>query len=334
MARTEFGTGGPVVDVHAHTVLEGVFGTAGPHGPELVEGAEPHFRSGGHTLYGVQYRGSVFMDVDVRLAAMDAAGIDHQVLSPNPLYYFHHVDAATAVPFATRHNDLLAATVEGQPRLDGLALLPLQDPDAACAELERAVTAGGLRGAYVGTHAPRQLDDAAFDDLWATFVELEVPLFLHPAPDAVDAPDPDSRLARWDLDLILGFAHDETLAVATLVYGGVLRRHPDLQVCLSHGGGATAFLYGRMAAAARQRPWAPEWLRPPGAFDALLSRLWFDCHVHDRRTLDLLVDVVGEDRVVFGTNFGGWDQGTTAIVDTGSPIHANTRRLLGMGEPA
>lgn len=321
---------GPVVDIHAHVVLEGLFGAAGRHGPELHEGERPAFRSGGHTLHGVTYRGSVFMDVDARLVAMDASGIDHQVLSPNPLYYFHHIDPATAVPFARQHNDLLAAEVGGRPRLDGLALLPLQDVDASCAELERAVREVGLRGAYVGTHSPRQLDDPAFDDLWATFVDLGVPLFLHPGPDAVDAPNPDPRLRRWDLDLILGFAHDETLAVATLIYGGVLHRHPDLQVCMSHGGGSTPFLYGRMAAAARQRPWAPDWLRSPGAFEDLLSRLWFDCHVHDPRALDLLEDVVGADRVVFGTNFGGWDQGTTAVAGARPTIHQNTRRLLGM----
>lgn len=322
----------PIVDVHAHTVLEGVFGSAGEHGPELVEGAASLFRSGGHQLHGVRYRDSVFMDVDARLRAMDEVGIDRQLLSPNPLYYFHHIDPATAIPFAIRHNDLLAALVEDQPRLDGLALLPLQDPEAACAELERAVGVGGLCGAYVGSRSTRELDDPAFDELWATFVDLDVPLFLHPAPDAVDAPSPDPRYGRWDLDLILGFAHDETMAVATLVYGGVLQRFPSLQVCVSHGGGATPYLVGRMASAARRRPWSPEWLRPDGAFEEQVSRLWFDGHVQDDRARRLLVEVVGEDRVVFGTNFGGWDQRGITVAPREAPIHVNTRRLLGMAD--
>lgn len=318
-----------VIDIHAHAVLEGVFGMAGNHGPELVEGESPHFRSGGHVLEGVKYRGSPFMDVDVRLQQMDDAGIDRQILSPNPLYYFHNIDPGTAVPFAKHHNELLAQLVAAHDRLDGLALLPLQDPDAAVAELRLGVQELGMVGAYVGTRTTRELDDAAFDPLWATFVELDVPLFLHPAPDAVDAPTQDPRLARWDLDLILGFPYDETLAVATLIYGGVLERHPNLDVCISHGGGASPYLYGRMAAAARHRPWSPDWLRSDGQFDRYLRRLWFDCHVHDERALRLLADVAGSDRLVYGTNFGGWDQGGTDILGRLAPdIHANTARLL------
>jgi aminocarboxymuconate-semialdehyde decarboxylase len=319
-----------VIDIHAHAVLEGVFGAAGPYGPELLEGPEPRFRSGDHVLHGVRYRGSPFMDVDARLERMEAVGIDRQVLSPNPLYYFHHVDPAIANGFARQHNDLLAGLVADQPRLDSLALLPLQDPDAAVMELDRSVRELGMLGAYVGTRTTRELDDPAFDDLWGQFIALGVPLFLHPAPDAVDAPTRDPRLSRWDLDLLIGFAYDETIAVATLIYGGVLHRHPDLQVCISHGGGAAPFLYGRMAAAAGKRPWSPEWLREHGEFERQLRSMWFDCHVHDPRAVRLLEEVVGLDRMVYGTNFAGWDEGGGDVLGERTPaIHANTRRLLG-----
>lgn len=319
----------PVVDIHAHVVLEETFDTAGSLGPEQLSGTSPKFRSGGYVLEGVQYTGTPFTDVGLRLERMDDAGIDRQVLSPNPLTYFHHADGPTAVSFARRHNDLLAELVGSQPRLSGFAQLPLQDPDAAVEELRRCVTELGLLGAYVGNRTTRELDDPAFDELYETFVDLDVPLFLHPAPDAVDSPTVDPRLGRWDLELVLGFAYDEAIAVATLVYGGVLHRHPELDVCLSHGGGMTSALQGRLRAAARSRSWAPDWLREEGAFDRLLRRLWFDCHVHDPDVLALLADTVGSDRLVFGTNFGGWDQGGS--MDFGrlaGPIHANTRRLL------
>lgn len=321
----------PLIDIHAHVVLEGTFGTAGRYGPELLEGDTPRFRAADYVLEGVRYRGSPFMDVDVRLERMDAAGIDRQALSPNPLTYFHFIEPGLAVDFCRRHNDLLAELVAGHPdRLLGFAALPLQDLDATLAELGRAVNDLGLVGAYAGTeHTGRDLDDPALDALYEGCVDLDVPLLLHPAPDGVDRPARDPRLARFDLDLSVGFAYDETLAVATLIYGGVLHRHPRLDVCVSHGGGATPYLYGRLAAAARMRPWSPEWLRADGAFDGLLRRIWFDSHVHDPRSRRLLAEVCGTDRLVYGTNLGGWDQGGTPdLGDLDAPIRANTARLL------
>lgn len=321
----------PVIDVHAHVVLDATMGAAGRYGPELVDGHPPAFRAGDYVLRGVAYRGSAFMDVDVRLAAMDAAGIDRQVLSPNPLTYFHFVEADVARAFCRRHNDALAALVAGHPeRLLGLAALPMQDPPAAIDELRRAVGELGLAGAAIGpAFAGHELDDPALDRFYATCVELDVPLFIHPAPEGTGGCLHDPRLTRFDLDLLAGFAHDETVAVATLIFGGVLDRHPQLDVCVSHGGGATPYLYGRLAAAARERPWAPDALREPGGFEAALRRLWFDCHVHDPRALRLLVDVCGTDRVAFGTNFAGWDQGTAMdLGELDGPIRLATARLL------
>ena len=92
-----------IIDFHAHVVLEETFGAAGEHGPELTiaEDGRPLFRAGGYRLHGVRYRGSPFMDAEVRLAAMDRAGIDCQVLSPNPLTYFHFIDVPSAVAFCS-----------------------------------------------------------------------------------------------------------------------------------------------------------------------------------------------------------------------------------------
>ena len=109
----------------------------------------------------------------------------------------------------------------------------------------------------------------------------------------------------------LDFAAQETLAVATLIYGGVLDRHPGLDICLSHGGGGTALLVGRMAKGARKRPWSPAALRPEGAFEQRLKRLWFDTHVDHPQIVSLLTAVVGGDHLVYGTNFAGWDEPDT-----------------------
>ena len=324
----------PRIDIHAHVVFEALAGLAGEHGPEQLEGEQPRYRAGGYVLEGVRYSGTIFTDFDVRLAAMDAAGIDRQVLSPNPLTYFHNIPAERAAAFCRRGNDLMAEAVARHPdRLLGSAALPLQDVDAALAELDRAVRELGLVGPYIGSElGGRTLDDPAFDPFYEALVDLDVPLFVHPCPDGIDRPVRDERRARWDLDLLLGFAYDETLAVAALVYGGVFERHPDLDVCISHGGGAAPYLFGRMAAAATKRRWSPERLRQPGAFADELRHIWYDCHVHDERALHLLAEVCGTERLVYGTNFGGWDQGGAMdLGDLDAPIRDNTARLLRLG---
>lgn len=320
-----------VIDVHAHAVLEGSLGAAGDAGPELGErDGVPFYRVGDYVLNGVPYRGSPFMDVDARLRAMDVYGIDRQLLSPNPLTYFTNADADVAVGYCRRHNAELAELVAEHPdRLMGAAQLPMQDIDAATAELERSVRELGLIAAYVDTDPCRPLDDPAMDDFYACVRDLDVPLFLHPTSVGETGPPDDPRLRRFDLDLLLGFAYSETLAVAALVFGGVLERHPELDVCISHGGGTIQTLAGRFARAAQKRRWASERLRSEG-FMAVLGRIWFDTHLHSDLALRGLAEQVGTDRLVFGTNFAGWDAdepGALPVVP-GADLTANARRLL------
>ncbi|HEY0777511.1 MAG TPA: amidohydrolase family protein [Gemmatirosa sp.] len=322
-----------VIDVHAHAVLPMAEGAAGGVGPESGTGPDgrPFYRVGDYVLRGVNYAESPFTDVDLRLAAMDAAGIDLQVLSPNPITYFNDLPIADATAFARAHNDALAQLVNKHPdRLLATAQLPVQDVAAAVAEARRAVRDLAMVGVYVDTDpAGRTLDDPALDPLYAALVDLDVPLFVHPSPLGSAGPADDARLRRFDLDLLLGFAYDETLAVAALVFGGVLERHPGLDVCVSHGGGAAAFVSGRFARAVAKRPWASAALKQHG-FEHYYRRIWFDTHVHDDRSLELLIAHAGTERLVFGTNFAGWDSGAAERPDArlGATLASNATRLL------
>ncbi len=320
-----------VIDVHAHVVLDASMGAAGRFGPEIGAAPDgtPTFRVGDYKLIGVRYRGSAFMDAAVRLRQMAEAGVDFQLLSPNPLTYFSHIDPPDAVAFCRAHNDALAAQLAAHPgRLAGLAALPTQDLGASVEELHRAVSDLGLWGAQIGTDNAEPLHAPAFDALYAACVKLDVPLFIHPAPAGLDGPPGDLNLKRFDLDLVAGFASQETIAAATLVFGEVLERHPALDVCLSHGGGTIAFLAGRLAQAARKRPWAPASLKPDGAFEAMLAKLWFDTHVNDDLSLELLERRVGTERLVYGTNFAGWDAPDRAHHAPPAPNLANNARRL------
>lgn len=321
----------PVVDIHAHAVLEETFGTAGTYGPELFDDdGVPVFRIGDYRLRGVRYRGSAFMDVEVRIAAMDRSGIGWQLLSPNPLTYFHYIPAPEATAYCRRHNDALAALAARYPdRLGAAVALPMQDIGAAIAELRRAVGELGMMAAYIGTDFPHGLDDQAMDPFYETVTDLDVPLFIHPAPAGIDGPPGSPALQRYELDIMAGFTAQETVAVATLVFGGVLHRHPKLDICISHGGGAAALIWGRLEHATHKRAWVPDHLKAEGAFAEQMRRLWFDIHMHDDRAVQLLAERVGTERFVYGTNFAGWD---APAVFTPPAINAsladNARALL------
>ena len=329
-----------VVDLHAHVVLQETMGAAGEFGPFLGQHPDgmPFFQVGAnYRLDGVRYVGSPFMDVALRLRRMTERGIDFQVLSPNPLTYFHFIPDADAIRYCRVHNDAVAAIVRSHPeRLAAFAAVPLQAPQAAADELRRAVTELGLVGAAFGTDTRLALDAPALDVLYDEAVRLNVPLSIHPGPAGIDGPPGDPALKRFDLDIIAGFAAQETLAVATLIYGGVLDRHPKLDILFSHGGGATALLMGRMAKGARKRPWSPAALRPDGAFEERLQRLWFDTHVDHPQVLALLAAAVGREHLVYGTNFAGWDEpdAPSAGAPGGAAAHIapdladNARRLL------
>lgn len=269
------------------------------------------------------------MDPDLRLEAMDLAGLDYQLLSPNPLTYFHFIEPAAGQTFCRIHNDALAQIVAARSeRLGAFAAIPMQDIGFAIEETERAISELGMYAPYIGTDFGRPLNDPSLDRFYAKLTELNVPLFIHPAPAGIDGPTGDANLKQFDLDIIIGFAAQETIATCTLIYGGVLERHPELDICLSHGGGATGYVFGRMASAAQKRPWASEAMRQDGAFEALLHRLWFDIHVHDDDSVALLKRKVNPDKLVFGTNFAGWDQQPGNIREQAAPYANNARRLL------
>jgi aminocarboxymuconate-semialdehyde decarboxylase len=321
-----------VIDVHAHVRLNSTTGAAGRHGPEFGEDTDgtPWYRVGNYKLIGVRHTASPFTDPELRIQRMDRDGIDFQVVSPSPLTYFHHIESDEAVAFCQRHNDACAELVKNHSqRLGGLAALPMQDPAAACEELERAVTELGLWGAAIGTEFGEPLHSEKLDPLYQKFVDLDVPLFLHPAPSGIDGPPGDPNLKRFDLDVVIGFAGQESIAVATLIFGGVLERHPALDIWISHGGGGIPMLAGRLAQAARKRPWATAEIKKDGAFEQALTRLWYDAHVTDPSALSLLRKWVGNDRIVYGTNFAGWDQPEDGHHHDIDPSWAdNARRLL------
>ena len=318
-----------VIDVHAHVVFEALNGSAGHYGPEagIDEQGVRFFRIGGYTMKPISYGGTVFTDLDLRISHLDRLGIDIQVLSPNPLTFFHGIEPAIATDFCHQHNQLMAGTVAAAPdRLVGLAALPMQDLPAACEELEHAVSALNLKGAMIGTDIPQGFACQSLDALYQKLTDLDVPLFIHASSTDGVGGLKDDRLSQHNLSLSLGYAQEETLAVAQLLLGGVLDRHPTLDVCVSHGGGAAAFLAEKMDQLAQVDPAASESVKRNG-FGHELQNLWFDTHVKGEVAATALRHYAHEDKLVFGTNLGGFDTPEALSADA-ARLSQNARRLL------
>jgi aminocarboxymuconate-semialdehyde decarboxylase len=195
-------------------------------------------------------------------------------------------------------NEQLAALKRAHPdRFFPLASVPLQAPEAAAQELERAVKQLGLSGAGVGTSAgPRQLDEPEMDVFWAKVQELDVPVMFHPTQRLM-LPE----LGRYYLVNFVGNPLDGTIAITRLVFGGVLERFPRLKLVFCHGGGYAPYQWGRYdhGWAARQEPKE----RIQKAPSTYLRKMYFDTITHSTSALEYLVQEFGADHVVLGTDY-------------------------------
>ena len=246
-------------------------------------------------------------DVRQRLADLDAMGVDVQVVGPMPMHHYW-AGPDLALRLALTVNEAVAAHCAQAPdRLRGLGTVPLQHPGLAVAELERAVGEYGLLGASVSTTVNgRELADPAHDPVWAAAQDLGALVFLHPWGCSLGA-----RLATRYLGNTVGQPVETTVALSHLIFTGVLDRFPRLRLVVAHGGGYLPTYLGRSDHAWQRRPDARGCAEPPSAY---LRRLWFDALVYTPGGLRHLVEAVGGDRVVLGTDYP-FDMGVTDPVE-------------------
>jgi aminocarboxymuconate-semialdehyde decarboxylase len=236
-----------------------------------------------------------FFDVEAKHREMDRLGIDAAVLSLSPTLFFYWLDAAATADFCRRANDSLAKFVAGSDRLEGVAVVPLQDPDAAAMELRRAVRDLSLRGAEIGTTMEKvPLDDRRFDPFFAAAAELDVPVILHPYYVGTRP-----NLTDFYMTNLTGNPLETCIAASRLILSGFLDRHPRLKIVLVHAGGFMPFQIGRLDHGFRVRPETKAITAAPSSY---LRRFWYDTITHAGTPLKFLIDLVGADRVVFGTD--------------------------------
>jgi aminocarboxymuconate-semialdehyde decarboxylase len=331
------------IDVHSHVTPPGVMGKAGRYGPERwAEGGRSYLRVGEHistvkldpdlvAKHGENADISLLSPMSMgtpqmRLAEMDAKGIDIIGVTIAPLFYFYWAEPEIGVPFAQLANDALAGYVAGSGgRLFYMATLPMQDVAAAAAEVDRAL-ASGAKAINVGgiNLAGRELDDEAFYPIWDKVQAADVPVFLHPYPEhlAKGAEVTDDYNMSW----IVGYPYQEMFGFCRLILGGVFDHFPDLKVYITHGGGFAPYQWGRLVKFA---PYMPG-VKAQKPFEDYLHNFYFDVLLHSPRERKFLIDFAGTDNVVFGSNYGSpQDQATFDFIEDLGYTTADTQKMTG-----
>jgi aminocarboxymuconate-semialdehyde decarboxylase len=239
-----------------------------------------------------------FQDADAKVEGMDRRGIDISVISVSPVVFFYWLAADAGLKAARILNDGIARMVAARPdRLRGMATLPMQDADAAVAELERAVKEHGFRAVELGCRVRGELlSEPRFRPVLRRAQELGVFIFTHP----YIAGSLPADLNCYYLGNLAGLPFDTALMAAHLMFGGALDELPKLNVILAHGGGHLPYQIGRLAHGYEVRKEARA--KTPNSPAALLRRFYFDALTHDADALRFLVGKAGADRVMIGTD--------------------------------
>ena len=235
-----------------------------------------------------------------RLADMDSLGVDVHVVSTGSAFYNYNLAAdVTGAMHRECNDEVHQMTVDYPDRFKGFAQIPMQDVGAAIDELERTVVRLGMVGAMINdTVNGRTFDDPKLLPLWKAAEQMGAVMFVHQrGGDTLVA----ARSKRYHLPNTIGNLVDRAVTFSSLVFGGVMDACPDLKVCLAHGGGYTCFGIGRMDRGWQVRSEARVNIqKPPSTY---LNRFYYDCLTHSESALRMLIDSVGVERVVFGTDW-------------------------------
>ena len=334
----------PTIDLHCHfippSIDDRIRSDGGSHSVTMTDDGRVSFA--GRTVTQKYPQG--MRDLDDRIGQMDSAEVDLQIVSAWMDFSANVLDPEDGAWFARSLNELTAEAVAAHPdRFRAMAAVPLQAPELAAEELRYALGELGMVAVEIATSVgDHELDDPAIEPFWTTAEELDVLVLVHPLNASLGF----DRLRRsYFLDNIVSNPAEETVAAANLIYGGVLERHPRLKVCLTHGGGFLPYQIGRQdrGFAALPGKTAVNLGTPPSEF---LSRFYYDTVVHDPKALSFLVERVGTDRVVLGSDHpfpmgdpkpvatvleAGLDEATVRAILTDNPLAALGLDLADVG---
>ena len=296
-------------DVHAHVVVPEIIGDE-PWRPRVYrdEAGAQVVEMGGR-----QIRAAVaeFVDVEGIIAAEDEAGVDRVLLSPWVPLLYYEADPDEGLRRAHIQNEGLARLVGEHPeRVAAIGAVPLQDPELAADALRALMDDGVLRGVEVAASVRGvYLGDDRFEPFWDAAEATGALVFVHPTTRGFDSP----AFEDYYLWNTVGNPLETATTAAHMVMAGVMERHPGLRVLLAHGGGALLAVRGRLHHAHRFQPQARSRLRESP--NDSIRRFYFDTLTHDPALLRALIDFVGRDRVLLGSDYP-FDMGDARQVET------------------
>ncbi|MEE9253531.1 MAG: amidohydrolase family protein [Pseudomonadales bacterium] len=290
-----------IVDIHAHMLVQAVEALVADHADRRAALRQQAEASSSESTEHNRALMTGYLprltDVDVRLAAMDAMGVDMQAVSISPTQYYYWAVPDLAREIATAANEHIAEVCASHPdRFVGLAAVTLQHPQLAADQLAHATKELGMRGCQISTRIGEvELADPRHDVFWKRAEELDAVVFVHPLGCTLS-----ERVKPFYLTNIIGQPIETTIALSHLIFGGTLDRHPGLKLCAAHGGGYLPSYIGRSDHGYRVRPESRTMKRAPSEY---LKQIWFDSLVYTPQGLEHLVHEVGASQVVIGTDY-------------------------------
>jgi aminocarboxymuconate-semialdehyde decarboxylase len=294
------------IDTHAHILPRDWPDLAAKYGDDRFPSIEHSLSYDGTEQHRIFKDGKFFREVwpntwdpQLRVEEYQKFGVTEQVISTVPVMFCYWAPGAQALELHRALNDHMAEVCRThRQNYHALATVPLQDPVLAVKELERAKRELGLVGVQIGSHiGDWNLDAPELAAFFAACADLGVAVLIHPWDMMGGASMP-----KYWLPWLVGMPAEQSRAACSLIFGGVLERNPKLRVAFAHGGGAFPYTLGRIEHGFRMRPdlVATDNARNPREY---LPRLFFDSCVHDQRALEYLIDTVGAEHVMLGTDY-------------------------------
>lgn len=288
------------IDIHAHILVPEVHKFCRPHSlptlplkdPSLTEEQRAKALERHNRMVDTQY------DVDERIERMDTAGVGMQILTVSTVHQTHDWASPEQIEqFEHTSNAWMRDMVARHPtRYRGMGGVPMHDTKKAVAEVERCMGELGLSGIQIASFdGGREIGDPVLHPFWAKCQEMSAVVYMHPRGNRGE------RFLRNYIWNSIGQSFEESMALASLMYEGVLDKYPDLRICICHGGGYFPYNLGRINRNYREKLGQASAL--PKTPIEFLRGLWYDTCVYDEDVLQRLVEIVGPDRIIMGSDY-------------------------------